>query len=153
VEIPKGALPAEALDIEHPVEANLGGQVRLLGHNIESGFRPGDGIHLILFWNALREMEKDYTVFVHLVDEGGNIGGQKDNPPVDGFYPTTQWEEGEIVRDQYDLIISSDAQPGDYWLEVGMYLAETGERLVIVDGNGNVVGDKVLLEKVKVVDE
>jgi hypothetical protein len=34
-----------------------------------------------------------------------------------------------------------------------MYLAETGERLAIVDGNGNVVGDKVLLEKVKVLDE
>ena len=153
VEIPRGAPPAEALDIEHPVEANLAGQVKLLGHNIESGFRPGDGIHLTLFWNALRKMEKDYTVFAHLVDEGGNIWGQKDNPPVDGFYPTTQWEEGETVRDQYDLIISPDARPGDYRLEVGMYLAETGERLAIVDRNGNVVGDKVLLEKVMVLGE
>jgi hypothetical protein len=98
-------------------------------------------------------MEKDYTVFVHLVDEGGNIWGQKDNPPVDGFYPTTQWEEGEIVRDQYGLIISPDARPSDYRLEVGMYLVESGERLSIVDGNGNVVGDKVLLETVKVLDE
>jgi len=154
VEIPRGALPpVEALDIAHPVEANLGGQVKLLGYNIESGFRPGDGIHLTLFWNTLRKVEKNYTVFVHLIDEGGNMRGQKDNPPVDGFYPTTQWEKGEIVRDQYDLIISPDARPGDYRLEVGMYLAETGERLAIVDRNGNVVGDKVLLEKVKVLDE
>jgi hypothetical protein len=154
LEIPRGALPSvEALGIEHPVEANLAGQVKLLGYNIESGFRPGDGIHLTLFWKALRKMEKDYTVFAHLVDEGGNIWGQKDNPPVDGFYPTTQWEEGEIVRDQYDLIISPEARPGDYWLEVGMYLAETGERLAIVDRNGNVVGDKVLLKEVKVLGE
>jgi hypothetical protein len=153
VEIPRRAAPVEALDIQHRVEANLGGKVQLLGYNIESGFRPGDGIHLTLFWNALRRMEKDYTVFVHLVDEEGNIWGQKDNPPVDGFYPTSQWEGGEIMRDQYDLIISPDARPGDYGLEVGMYLAETGERMAIVDRNGNTVGDRVSLEKVKVLDE
>jgi hypothetical protein len=154
IEIPRGApLPVEALDTQYHVGANLGGRVQLLGYNIESGFRPGDGINLTLFWQTLQDMEKDYTVFNHLVDKGGNIWGQKDNPPVDGFYPTTQWEEGEIVRDQYDLIISPDARPGDYWLEVGMYLAETGERLAIVDRNGNVVGDKVLLEKVKVLGE
>jgi hypothetical protein len=34
-----------------------------------------------------------------------------------------------------------------------MYLAETGERLATVDENGEVVGDKVLLEKVEVVGE
>ena len=97
--------------------------------------------------------EGDCTVFVHLIDEEGSTWGQKDNPPVDGFYPTTQWEEGEIVRDQYDLIISPDARPGDYWPEVGMYLAETGDRLAIVDRNGNIVGDGVLLGKVKVLGE
>jgi hypothetical protein len=154
VNIPRGTPPpVEALDMQYHVEANLDGKVQLLGYNIESGFRPGDGIHLTLFWRALQDMEKDYTVFTHLVDDGENIWGQKDNPPVDGFYPTSQWEEGEIVRDQYDLIISADARPGDYWLEVGMYLAETGDRLAIVDGNENIVRDKVLLEKIKVLGE
>ena len=154
IEIPRQEPPAlTSLDIEHPQEAILGDKVRLLGYNIESGFRPGDGIHLTLFWQCLEEMDQDYTVFTHLVDGEGNIWGQKDNPPVDGFYPTSQWEEGETVRDQYDLIISPDARPGDYRLEVGMYLAETGERLAIVDRNGNVVADKVLLEKVRVLDE
>jgi hypothetical protein len=33
------------------------------------------------------------------------------------------------VRDQYDLVIPSDAPSGEYRLNVGMYLAETGERL------------------------
>jgi len=119
--------------------------VRLLGYNIESGLRPGDGIHLTLFWQALAEMDKDYTVFTHLTGEEGRIWGQKDNPPVDGFYPTTQWEKGEIVRDQYDLNISLDAPPGEYWIEVGMYLAETGERLPVFGDGKPVVGDRVLL--------
>lgn len=150
---PRDPPSVESLDIEHPVEATLGGKVRLLGYSIESGFRPGDNIHLTLFWQSLKEMDQDYTVFTHLIDAKQNIWGQEDNPPVDGFYPTTRWEKGEIVRDQYDLIISPDARPRDYWLEVGMYVAETGERLAMVDRNGNVVGDKVLLEKVKILGE
>jgi hypothetical protein len=145
VEIPRGAPPGEALDIQHRVGANLGGKVRLLGYNIESGFRPGDGINLTLFWETLQDMEKDYTVFNHLVNAEGNIWGQKDNPPVDGFYPTTQWQKGEIVRDQYNLVISPDAPPGEYWIEVGMYLAETGERLEVRGEEGPLLENRILL--------
>jgi 4-amino-4-deoxy-L-arabinose transferase-like glycosyltransferase len=141
----------ESLDIEHPVEATLDGKVRLLGYNIESGFRPGDNIHLTLFWQCLEEMEQSYTVFTHLTDAEGRIWGQKDNPPVDGFYLTTGWEAGEIARDQYDILISPDAPPGEYQIEVGMYLAETGERLAIKDETGQVQDNRVVLRQVRVV--
>jgi hypothetical protein len=50
---------------------------------------------------------------------------------VDGFYPTSRWEAGEIVRDQYEILISPEAPSGEYQIEVGMYLAETGERLAV----------------------
>lgn len=147
VEIPPREPPAiEALDIKHPVKAYLDNKVKLLGYNIESSFHPGHGIHLDLFWQALQPMEEDYTVFIHLIDGEGNGQGQKDNPPGDGFYPTTLWTQGEIVRDQYDLLISPDAPPGEYWIAMGMYLADTGERLPVFDGDGEtVVGDRVLL--------
>jgi len=145
IEVPRRAPPpVKALDIEHPLVAELGGKVRLLGHNMESGFRPGDSIHLTLFWQCLEEMDQDYTVFAHLVDGKGRIWGQKDNPPADGFYPTTKWQAGEIVRDQYDLLISPDAPVGDYKIEVGMYLAETGERL-LSDGDDAVQLTEVVI--------
>jgi 4-amino-4-deoxy-L-arabinose transferase-like glycosyltransferase len=146
VEVPRREPPPiSGLDIDHPLEVDLGGEVRLLGYNIESGFRPGDSIHLTLFWQALEDMDKGYTVFTHLTGAQGRIWGQKDNPPVDGFYPTSQWEEGEIVRDQYDILISPDMPPGEYQIEIGMYLAETGERLPVFDGEGQILGDKIVL--------
>jgi len=133
------------LDIEHPLKVDLGDKVRLLGYNMKDGFfRPGDNIHLTLFWQCLEEMEQDYTIFTHLIDEQDTIWGQKDNPPVDGFYPTNQWEIGEIVRDQYDIPISPEAPPSEYQLEVGMYLGETGERLSVFQG-GQEIGNRVLL--------
>jgi hypothetical protein len=125
--------------------------VRLFGYNVESGFRPGDNVHLTLFWQCLAEMEQSYTVFVHLVDSGDHIVAQKDNPPVDGFYPATRWKLGEIVRDQYDLIISPETPLGRYRIEVGMYLAETGERLQMLSNDGNVRDDKVMLGTFEVV--
>jgi hypothetical protein len=142
--------PVEALDIEHPLSANLGGKVRLLGYNMTGALRPDNEVHLTLFWQALKAMEEDYTVFIHLTDPEGQLWGQKDNPPVDGFYPTTTWEAGEIVRDQYDLGISPDAPPGPYQIEVGMYLAETGERLPVLAEDGRVRGDKILLTRAEV---
>ncbi len=138
LEIPRRSLSVEALDVTHPLEIDLGGKVRLLGYNLESGFRPGDNIHLTLFWQCLEEMEQSYTTFTHLVDAGDSVVAQKDNPPLDGFYPTTKWEVGEVVRDQYDLVIPSGTPSGEYQLKTGMYLAETGERL-------NVLKDDVLL--------
>jgi hypothetical protein len=142
--------PVEALDIEHQLSANLDGKVRLLGYNMTRAFQPGSEVHLTLFWQALKAMDEDYTVFIHLADPQGHIWGQKDNPPVDGFYPTTTWEAGEIVRDQYDLGISPDTLPGPYQIEVGMYLAETGERLPVLAEDGSVRGDKILLTRAEV---
>jgi hypothetical protein len=78
---------------------------------------------------------------------------QKDNPPVNGFYPTTKWEVGEIVRDQYDLVIPTNAPLGEYRLQVGMYLVETGERLPLVGNSNLLLEDKVILRLVSVKDE
>jgi 4-amino-4-deoxy-L-arabinose transferase-like glycosyltransferase len=151
VDLPRRAPPpVEALGIEHPLSANLDDKVRLLGYNMGGALQPGSEVHLTLFWQALKAMEEGYTVFIHLADRPGQLWGQKDNPPVDGFYPTTAWEAGEIVRDQYDVGISPDAPAGPYQIEVGMYLAETGERLPILAEDGSVRGDRVLLSRVEV---
>ncbi|MGQ9628219.1 MAG: ArnT family glycosyltransferase [Anaerolineae bacterium] len=137
-------LPPEALDIENHLRADWDEKVRLLGYNLESGLRPRDNIHLTLFWQCLAEIEENYTVFIHLVDEGGRLIAQKDNEPVDGFYPTSFWQKGEIVRDQYDFQIPPEAPPGEYRLEAGLYSAKTGERLPVLDG------DKITLAEIAV---
>ena len=140
------------LDIQHPLAASLADKVLLLGYNIESGFRPGDGIHLTLFWQAWTEMDRNYTVFTHLVDKEGHFWGQKDNEPADGFYPTGQWKAGEIVRDQYDITISPETPPGTYWIEVGMYLAQTGERLPVLGEGVDRAQRVILLNPMQVVE-
>jgi 4-amino-4-deoxy-L-arabinose transferase-like glycosyltransferase len=138
-------IPDELLSVQHVQSAKLDDAILFLGYDIEGEFKPGQTVHLTLFWQALQSMKEDYTVFTHLIDKEGNIWGQKDNPPVGGFYPTSQWEKGEVVRDQYDIAISPEVLPGEYRLEVGMYLAETGERLQARAEEGPLPRNQILL--------
>jgi hypothetical protein len=138
-------IPDELLPVQHIQTAQLDDTVLFLGYDIEGEFKPGWIVHLTLFWQALQPMDKDYTVFTHLIDGEGKIWGQKDNPPVDGLYPTSRWEEGEIMRDQYNLVISPDSPPGKYQIEVGMYLPETGERLEARGEEGPLPENRILL--------
>ena len=125
---------------------NLDNRVALVGYKVnKTELSPGEEIRLTLYWQAVGEMNTDYTVFTHLIDHEGNIWGQKDNQPLEGDYPTSVWGVGEIIEDEYILTIKEDAPAGVYRLEVGMYDLATGQRLPILNDNGEVVDDRILL--------
>jgi 4-amino-4-deoxy-L-arabinose transferase-like glycosyltransferase len=133
-----------------PVGARLGERVELLGYDLErEEVRAGETLHLTLVWRCLREMDTSYTVFTHLLDEGEQMRGQQDNPPLAGRYPTTLWVTGEVVVDRYDIEVQVDAPPGKYAIEVGMYDPANVQRLAVLDPTG-AVGDRVLLGKVQI---
>ncbi|HIC94835.1 MAG TPA: hypothetical protein EYP09_11410 [Anaerolineae bacterium] len=137
--------------IQHPLRANLGDKVEFLGYDLgRTELRPGEALPLTLYWRALREMDVSYTVFTHLVGEDGRIWGQQDNPPQEGRCPTTLWVEGEVVTDEYRIPLKPEAPPGEYVLEIGLYDARTGERLPVLDGEGRVLDDKIVLAKIGV---
>jgi hypothetical protein len=59
------------------------------------------------------------------------------------------WVPGETVEDTVTLIVPSDAPPGDYALEVGMYRAEDLARCLTLNQEGVPV-DRVVLGKVRI---
>jgi hypothetical protein len=136
--------------IEHAMRADLGDQVEFHGYSLESAqVEPGGALRLTLYWRASQRMTVSYTVFTHLLDKDGSIWGQRDNIPLKGTYPTTGWVEGEVITDEYEIAVKSDAPPGDYQIEVGLYDAATGQRLPVFDESGSrLPGDRILLEQV-----
>jgi hypothetical protein len=104
-------------------------------------------LHLALHWRALKGIESDYTIFVHLLDSAGRVWSQRDSQPVNGFRPTPTWAEGEEVTDYHGLPLPADIPAGDYWLEVGLYEAATGKRLLLPSGE-----DRVLIGPVQIAD-
>jgi mannosyltransferase len=145
---------ATAEDIQHPLRADLGEGVRLLGYAVSTEeIAPRETLLLTLYWQALAPMEESYTVFTHLLDAGQQIQAQMDSEPQGGGLPTNHWTVGQIVPDNYALTVDAGASPGPHVLEVGMYLLETRQRLPVRDPDtGASLGDRVLLGTVEVVE-
>lgn len=137
-----------------PLKANLEDEITLLGYSLaEDEVRAGEIVHLTLFWRAEAEVDERYKVFVHLLDEEGRLLAQRDSEPVGGSRPTTTWAPGEVVVDNYGVLLSQDLPPADYHLVVGIYLPSTGERLSVLNDEGEVAGDSIPLASVHVVGE
>ena len=143
--------PPETFSPQHLVGANLGNKVTLWGYDVDTTVAgAGETACVVLYWEAQGEVEEDYTVFVHLIDDVGRIWGQRDSAPEHGFYLTSYWGVGEVVRDEYEVMIDPGAPPGLYEIEVGMYLNTTGERLPYIDEQGQAMGDAMVLGDIRV---
>jgi 4-amino-4-deoxy-L-arabinose transferase-like glycosyltransferase len=136
--------------IENQAHYELGGKLALIGYEMTSPIEQKAGLDLRLYWQALSEIDEDYTVFVHWLDEEGQIRTQQDNQPRNGTYPTGLWDEGEIVEDLYHLTVPAGllTDQAPVLLAVGMYRLETLERLPVFDENGQrLAGDQIILKE------
>jgi len=111
---------------------------------------PGGQAKLTLQWQGLRAIAENYTVFVHLIGPDGRVYGQVDLWPVSGTRATSQWVPGEVIEDRYTVPLDAEAPPGDYQVEVGLYLLATLQRLPVLNAEGQPIEDKVLVDGVRV---
>ncbi|MEA3337042.1 MAG: DUF2723 domain-containing protein [Chloroflexota bacterium] len=84
-------------------------------------------------WQAAGPIGQDYKVFIHVLDSNGRIVAQQDVQPFDGQYPTSVWEQGELLTDSYEVPLFSELRPGPYRIVVGIYDALTLNRLPAYD--------------------
>lgn len=133
--------------IAHPLSAMLGGEIAFLGYDLtEAPYMPGSVLEVTLYWQALNVPQGDYKVFVHLVGPGERIWAQDDSAPANWARPTKGWDEGEVVRDAHTLTLPADMPPGEYLLCIGMYRADTLERLpVTAQPEALLEGERLLL--------
>lgn len=128
------------------VGATFGGEVGLPGYTL-SGDAGRYALELV--WQAAAQPTADYTVFVHVLRPDGTCCvWQSDAMPRGGAYPTSRWQPGEVVVDAYEIALPADLPPGEYAMEVGLYLAETGQRLAVMVGEA-AAGDAVALSPIR----
>jgi 4-amino-4-deoxy-L-arabinose transferase-like glycosyltransferase len=98
----------------------LGDQLRLAGYQISDG-------QITLYWHALAKMETDYTVSVRLVGPDGAWLAQGDSWPANGLLPTSQWRQGDYVKDDHSLAAPAGAVVDH--VQVVIYNAASGQPL------------------------
>ena len=137
------APPISLVPLAYPYR--LGGKIELIGYDVSSGApSPGAPLTVTLYWHALAEMDEDYTVFVHLLNEDGALYGQGDGPPLDGDYPTSYWSPGEVLADTH-VVPLEDGLPQGAYLLVGLYRLADGTRLPTYTTEGGRVRDDAIV--------
>jgi len=114
--------PLTSADVPPGTPTELGDGISLLARQVS---QTGSVLRVTLYWQAARTPSQNYSVFVHLSDKEqisapGDIITQADSQnPVYGWYPTTKWDAGEIVREDYQLTVPPGKTPR--LISVGMY--------------------------------
>lgn len=130
--------PSQPLDVspQFPLDYQLGHEITLAGYRLSGSIQASAPLTITLYWRADGRSQEDYTVLVHLLDEAGRIVTQHDGPPRYGRYPTSAWQAGDVVPDEHVLDVPS-LPPGQHVrLVVGMYRADTLDRLQVVGPAG-----------------
>ncbi|HTM02528.1 MAG TPA: hypothetical protein VL173_03415 [Vicinamibacterales bacterium] len=70
--------------------------------------------------------DKDYSVFVHFNDPGGEQLWTDDHQPVK---PTSQWKPGETIEYTRTMFVPKVAYTGATMMDVGLYVPGTNDRL------------------------
>ncbi len=122
---------------------DYGDRIRLAGYEV---VRANRTLTVNLTWQALRDVDQNYKVFVHVFDPATEkIVAQSDVMPRNNAYPTSRWIQGEVITDSIALSLA-DAPPGAYRIAIGLF-DDTG-RLPISGSGAEVANQRVVLEDV-----
>lgn len=158
-----GAQPQRLNIVQRP--AQFGSDLQLLGYEIQPGplrpaisalegankrvVHPGESLQINLTWRINKHLPRDYALFIHVLDSAGKLVTQRDAIMRQDEYPTSRWQEDEIVVERADLPLPP-LPPGGYTLKIGVYHMETGEGLALVDPGLESDGSRLSLTTIEV---
>ncbi|HLF27860.1 MAG TPA: glycosyltransferase family 39 protein [Anaerolineae bacterium] len=146
---PVPAPQPEALDVR--LDPIFGDRIKLIGANVDArAVKPGESIEIVLYWQAVAPIDRDYYTFVHLLDPNDIVVAQRLMFPGQGLWPTSQIKVGDIIPSRYVLQIPATAYTPDRLIwEIGLCeKCDSGEpRLPASGGGDNVRFGSVALER------
>ncbi len=122
--------------LPQPLNVQFGNRLTLVeaGSSVRD-IQPGQSASLTLNWQAFSALPKNYSVFVHLVDENNVIAAQRDMYPGQGNLALNEVSANYFWTDHYTVRLSSRLPtPKILRWRIGLYDSQTGERLKTQDG-------------------
>ena len=88
----------------------------------------------------MRATERNYVLFVQILDEANRKIGERNTYPGLGRYPTSQWQPGQPFCDVIEVPTAATASaPAVYSVVAGLYDLEIGQNLAMTDANGDAI--------------
>ncbi|MDM8526975.1 hypothetical protein QUF58_02080 [Anaerolineales bacterium HSG24] len=118
----KNDLPAEIQLLDYIYDDTM----RLIGYTLlMNTIRPAEKLHLTLYWQLLKPTAQNYSQFIHLLGRQRDKVAQRDTYPGSGHWPTSYLKPGDILADEYEIIIPPHTEtthaPTRLTIIVGIY--------------------------------
>lgn len=121
--------------------------VELIGYDhVDRRYVPGEVVRMTFYWRVLAQTESDQSVAIALVGQFGNPLGSIDTYPGAGTLRTSEWEEGAIYADSYNIRLTrtiTGRYPFD--VQVSWYEDQPDNRVQIVNQEDQPI-ESVLLD-------
>jgi 4-amino-4-deoxy-L-arabinose transferase-like glycosyltransferase len=142
--LPSVATPA----LDQQTELVFEQQIRYLGFRVDTPrqrVRPGDTLDVTIYWQGLKQMDRNYSAFIRLYGKGDVPVHVLDTYPGGGMWPTTLWTPGEVIADRYrlrieDTMTNTQLAPSALWLDVGLWDFTTQRFLNTFEPSGRPTG-------------
>jgi 4-amino-4-deoxy-L-arabinose transferase-like glycosyltransferase len=135
------ALAPPALAIQDSVkthfeEPQTGGIVNLINATVVTeSTRPDSYVMVNLVWKTAAPLQRDWSLFAHLVTPDGVIVGQRDIYPGNGLLAASDFAAGDGWQDNIAVYVPPAAYtPMPLTVEIGWYDLPTGERMLLPSG-------------------
>jgi hypothetical protein len=104
----------------------------LAGFEIQppGGSEPPGGFAVNTYWRVTDRVQPPVTVFVHLLDQNGNIVAQNDSFGA----AARMLEPGDVIVQQHPIRSETALPPGTYRIAIGLYNPDTLKRFKTEDG-------------------
>lgn len=121
-----------------PALARFNNEVALLDAQVvrpPGVWRHGATVELDLTWQALRQPNRDYTTFMHILDANGERWGELDEKPTGDELSTLNWIPGRVYESTHGVQIDLEGPAEGYHMELGIYANPSGERALTETGS------------------
>lgn len=140
-ERPAGAVPQHPP--QYPRAISLGDGIALLGYDLQpAALHPGDNLYVQFHWLVKSAPTLNWIVFTHVLakDATGKVSvvAKAASQPGKNSLPTTRWQKGWRILDEYKIKLPATLRPGAYNIAMGLYQAN-GAHLP-PEGSGMLLG-------------
>jgi hypothetical protein len=121
--------PPPAPPVEVKSGANFGDKVELTSVVLSpSRIYTGETLRVALNFKVLAPIDRDYLIFVHVEDVEGRVDRLNvDHQPR--AKPTSQWQPGELVRDEFEVPVPAGMPVKALSLILGLWDPRSDERM------------------------
>lgn len=109
------------------------GTVKIVGYKLNKDrFDPGEELKITLYYQALKEIKENWKIFFHFDVYRGALphSFKLDDYPLKGFYPTSEWKEGDVIRDEFSVTVPKGHPGGGIKIYTGLYI---GKKRMAID--------------------